>query len=120
MKKLLLGLVLLLFIGRSWAALSATDQWNVRNGGSDTNGGAFKAGATGTDLSLQAGPEWNVTAAVTNNSTTITSATAAFNATVVGNVAYVSGGTSSITAGWYEVANYTNATIIKVDSIGMQ
>lgn len=96
-------------------ALSASIVLEVQNGGSDTNGGGFKTGATGTDWSLQNGTQYSVTDGVTAGTTTITSATAAFGTDVVGNLIYVTGGTGSITAAWYEIVSRTNATTIVVD-----
>lgn len=97
-------------------ALSANTVWEVRGAtGSDTNGGGFVAGASGTDWSQQASPQYSVTDGVTAGTTTITSATASFGTDVVGNIMYVSGGTGSITAGWYQIASRTNSTTIVVD-----
>lgn len=56
-----------------------------------------------------------MTDGVTAGTTTITSATAAFGTDVVGNLIYVSGGTGSITAGWYQIVTRTNSTTITVD-----
>lgn len=96
-------------------ALSAAIVWEVRNGGSDTNGGGFKSGASGTDWTQQDAAQYSVTDGVTAGTTTITSATANFGTDVVGNVMYVQGGTGSVTAGWYEITARTNSTTITVD-----
>jgi hypothetical protein len=96
-------------------ALSALTLWEVRNGGNDTNGGGFVPGASGTDWSLQDAAQYSVTDAVTNGTTTITSATANFGTDVVGNILYVQGGTGSIAAGWYQIISRTNSTTIVVD-----
>lgn len=96
-------------------ALSNNICWEVRTTGSDTNGGGFKIGATGTDWSQQAAAQYSVVNGVTNGTTTITSATAAFGTDVVGNLIYVSGGTGAVTADWYEITARTNATTITVD-----
>lgn len=96
-------------------ALSSAVVWEVRNGGSDTNGGGFKAGASGTDWSQQDSAQYSVTDGVTAGTTTITSATANFGTDVVGNLIYVQGGTGSVTAGWYEITARTNSTTITVD-----
>jgi hypothetical protein len=96
-------------------ALSAAVVLEVRNGGSDTNGGGFKTGATGTDWSLQNAAQYSVTDGVTAGTTTITSATAAFGTDVVGNLIYVQGGTGSVVAGWYEITARGSATSITVD-----
>lgn len=97
-------------------ALNSAIVLEVRpNVGSDTNGGGFKVGASGTDWSLQTSPQYSVTDGVTAGTTTITSATANFGTDVVGNLIYVQGGTGSVTAGWYEITARTNSTTITVD-----
>ncbi len=96
------------------AASNAT-VFEVRPTGSDTNGGFWTVGATGTDWSQQAAAQYSVTDGVTAGTTTITSATAAFGVDVVGNGVYVQGGTGSVTAGWYQIISRTNATTIVVD-----
>ena len=96
-------------------AISGSTQWEVRNGGSDTNGGGFVAGASGVDYSQQTAPQYSVADGVANGTTTITSATANFGTDVVGNIMYVQGGTGSIAAGWYQVVSRTNSTTIVVD-----
>jgi hypothetical protein len=100
---------------RAFAALNAAIVFEVRTTGSDTNGGGFKTGASGTDWSQQNGTQYSVTDGVTAGTTTITSATANFGTDVVGNLIYVSGGTGSVTAGWYEITVRTNSTTITVD-----
>ena len=89
-------------------ALSASGVWEVRTAGNDTNGGGFKSGASGTDYSQQdakntAGNNISTTDAVSDGTTTITSATAAFTSAIVGNFIYLTGGTGSIAAQWREV-----------------
>lgn len=96
-------------------ALSAAVVLEVRNGGSDTNGGGFKKGASGTDWSQQTAAQYSVTDGVTNGTTTITSATANFGTDVVGNLISVSGGTGSVTQGWYEITARASTTSITVD-----
>lgn len=96
-------------------ALSALTVLEVRNGGSDTNGGGFVTGASGTNHSLQDAAQYAVTDGVTAGTTTITSATANFGTDVVGNIMYVQGGTGSVVAGWYQITARTNATTITVD-----
>lgn len=94
-------------------AIPANTVWEVRYDGDNTNGGGWVTGSSGTDYSQQAAAQWSVTDAVTNNTTTITSATANFNSSVVGNVLYiVVGGTA------YRryVTTYTNSTTIVVDA----
>ena len=96
-------------------ALSSAIVWEIRTTGSDTNGGGFKAGASGTDWSQQAAAQYSVTDGVTAGTTTITSATASFGTDVVGNLIYVAGGTGAVTGDWYEITARVNATTITVD-----
>lgn len=97
-------------------AVASTTVWEVRPAtGSDTNGGGFVPGSSGTDWSQQAAAQYAVTDGVTAGTTTITSATAAFGTDVVGNLIFVSGGTGSVTAAWYQIISRTNATTIVVD-----
>lgn len=96
-------------------ALSADTVWEVRSTGAATNGGGFVVGASGTDHSQQDAAQYSVTDAVTDGSTTITSATANFGADVVGNILYVQGGTGAIAAGWYQITVRNSATSITVD-----
>ena len=74
-------------------AITTTTVLEVQHGGSDTNGGGFDPTmAGGTDYSQTTSAHISVTDGVTNGTTTITSATAAFTSGVVGNLVYVSGG----------------------------
>lgn len=97
--------------------ISANTVLEVRLTGSDTNGGGFVTGASGTDWSLQNAAQYSVTDGVTNGTTTITSATAAFGTDVVGNLIYVTGGTGAVVAGWYEITARASATSITVDRV---
>lgn len=96
-------------------AISALTVFEVRLTGSDTNGGGFVTGASGTDWSQQDTAQYSVTDGVTAGTTTITSATANFGTDVVGNIMYVQGGTGSVVAGWYQIISRTNATTVVVD-----
>lgn len=101
-------------------ALSANTVFEVRVGGSDTNGGGWVTGSSasgGTDWSQQTSPQYSVADGVTNGSTVITSATAAFGTDVVGNIIYVQGGTGAVSSGWYQIIARTNATTITVDRL---
>lgn len=102
-------------------ALSANTVWEVRTAGNDTNGGGFVAGASGTDYSQQdskntAGSDISTTDAVANGTTTITSATANFGTTIVGNIVYFQGGTGSIAAVWRQVTARASTTSITIDA----
>lgn len=96
-------------------ALSANTVLEVRTTGADTNGGGFVTGAAGADWSQQDSPQYSVTDGVAAGTTTLTSLTANFGTDVVGNLIYVSGGTGSITAGWYQITARASATSITVD-----
>lgn len=102
-------------------ALSANSVVEVRTAGNDTNGGGFVTGAAGTDYSQQdakrtaTGADDSTTDAVAIGTTTITSATAVFGTTIVGNIVYLQGGTGSLAAGWYQVTARASTTSITVD-----
>lgn len=96
-------------------AVSNQTIWEVRSGGNDTNGGGFVSGASGTDFSQQTAAQISVTDAVAVGTTTVTSLTASFAASSVGNIIYLQGGTGSLAAGWYQVVSFTNSTTIVVD-----
>jgi len=127
MKKALLAILL---AARCFAALSANTAWEVRpTVGAATNGGGFVAAATGTDMSQydnknaaacsscqSATGNISTTDAVAAGTTTITSATANFSSAIVGNIVYFQGGTGTIAAQWRQVATYTNATTIVIDT----
>jgi hypothetical protein len=112
-----------------YAAISTNTVWEVRSVSSDTNGGGFVAGATGTDMSQfdnknaaacsscqSSTVNISTVDAVANGTTTITSATGNFSAAIVGNIIEFSGGTGSITAVWKQVTVFTNSTTITIDS----
>lgn len=128
MRRLALAALLALVPRLAGAALSPLTQWEIRTAGSTTSGGGFKAGATGTDLSQydnknaagcsscqSATENISTTDAVTAGTTTVTSATANFQASIVGNIIYLQGGTGSVAADWYEVTARGSATSITVD-----
>ncbi len=102
-------------------ALSLNTVFEVRGAsGNDTNGGGFVTGAAGSDYSQQGAKnsganDKSVTDGVTAGSTTVTSATANFGTTIVGNIIYISGGTGSITGGWYQVTARGSSSSITVD-----
>ena len=100
-------------------SLSSASVWEVRpTNGSDTNGGGFVAGASGTDFSQQnakntVGNNISTTDVVATGVATITSATASFTSAIVGNIIHLSG--SGLTTGWYQVATFTNSTTVILD-----
>lgn len=102
-------------------AFLADTVWEVRTAGNDTNGGAFTTSASGTDFSQQnakntVGSNISTTDVVGNGTTTITSATAAFTAAIVGNIIYLQGGSGSLVATRRRVVSITNGTTIVVDA----
>lgn len=101
-------------------ALAAATVWEVRTVGLDTNGGGFVAGATGTDYSQQnakntAGADISTVDAVAAGTTTITSATANFGTSIVGNIIYLAGGSGTITGVWRQVTARPSSTSITID-----
>jgi hypothetical protein len=96
-------------------ALSANSVFEVRTAGSDTNGGGFVTGASGTDFSQQnsknsVGSNISTTDIVAAGTTTLTSATMNGSAAMVGNIIYLQGGTGSLAAGWYQITAFTSNT----------
>src|SRR5436189_2326442 len=89
-------------------ALSNSIVWETRaSGASDSNGGGFKAGAAGTDRSMQnaahvAIDNATITTSITTNVITFTGATYTPTSADVGNVVQMLTGTN-VTAGFYEI-----------------
>lgn len=105
-------------------ALSANTVWEVRTAGNDANGGGFVTGASGSDWSQQDSKrtgadvtDISTTDLVATGVATVTSATANFATTIVGNIICLSGGTGSLTKGWYQVTTRNSATSIILDRI---
>lgn len=102
-------------------SVSSATTWEVRPSvGSNTNGGGFVTGASGTDYSQQnsknsGGNNGSTTDAVATGVATITSATASFTSAIVGNIIYLQGGTGSLAAGWYQVTVFNSSTSITLD-----
>lgn len=106
--------LLLCFSPLCHAALSVSTLWEVISAtGSNTNGGCFVSGASGVNYNKQAAPQYSTTSAVTNGTTLI--AWTAASADMVGNCAYVQGGSGSITAGWYQIQSASVGVSITVD-----
>lgn len=95
-------------------ALSAATVWEVRTTGTDTAGGGFVTGASGTDFSQQDAIQFAITTAVATSGSAVIAITNAA-ATMVGNIAWVQGGTGSITAGWYQILSVVVGVSITVD-----
>lgn len=94
-------------------ALSASTVWEVRTTGSDSNGGGFVTGASGTDFSQQTAAQFaltNVTTAAAN--AICLSASAA--ATMVGNICQIISGTN-FTTGFYQIISVVAGVSFTVD-----
>lgn len=94
-------------------ALSASTVWEVRNGGSDTNGGGFVTGSGGTDYSQQDAAQLSVADAACTGNTTVTSATGGFTAAMVGSIMYLSSG-----PGWFQITARTDTNTVTIDRNG--
>lgn len=82
--------------------LSANTHWDVRPAtGSDNNGGGFVQGATGTDYSQQASPQYALTGIASAGAGNVVLSAAAA-ADMVGNIAKVISGTN-FTTGFFEI-----------------
>jgi hypothetical protein len=99
-------------------ALSASIHWDVRTTGSDTNGGGFKNGATGTDYSQQDAAEVTYTDLVIGGTNTqLTSAAFPFTSAHVGNVINITSGTG-FTTGRYEVVSVASSIATMDRAVG--
>lgn len=95
-------------------ALAESIIFEIRPGaGADTNGAGFKPGASGTDYSKQNSAQYALTNGTTQGTTIILTTSAATD--MVGNVAYITGGTGSVAAGWYEITAASAGVSITVD-----
>jgi hypothetical protein len=96
-------------------SINATAVWRVRPGGNDANGAGYDSAISGagTDYSQQDSPQLSVTDAVTNGTTTVTSATGGFTAAMIGNACYLSG--TGVTSGYYFITARASSTSITVD-----
>ena len=107
-------IIAVVFALRLSAALPVATVWEVRpTVGADTNGGGFVTGSSGTDWTQQNAAQYALTNGVTNGTTTV--ATVSASADMVGNIAYIAGGTGSITAGWYQIVSQSTGVSITVD-----
>lgn len=108
-------------------AITPATVWEVRGpAGSPTNGAGFDASMGGVDMSVydnknaagcsscqSSTANLSTTDAVTNNTATVTSATASFTADLKGNTIYLSG--TGTTTGRYQVLSVNSPTSITVD-----
>lgn len=99
-------------------ALNAAQQWWVRAGGDQLNGGGFDAtiASAGTNYADQDAPQLTITDATTSGagSTTLTSATGGFTAAMIGNVFRIASGTNFQT-GYYAITARADANNITLD-----
>ncbi len=122
-----LSILFLLLSAPVWATISSSTVWEVRQNGSDTNGGGYVS--TGTDYSVNANKNasgcsacgsatdnLSTTDAVAAGTTTITSASANFQTSIIGNIIYLAGGTGSLTGTWRQVTARASTTSITVDA----
>lgn len=95
--------------------ISAAVVWEFRATASANmaNGGGFKAGASGTDWSLQDSPQYALTG-VTSSAANAVMLTASASNDMIGNIARVVSGTNA-TVGWYEITGCTPGVSITVD-----
>lgn len=96
-------------------ALLNTTAFDVRTTGADTNGGGYNTAAGTTDYSQQDSPQIALTDAVAVGTTTITSVSGLFTAAMVGNCAYMTGGTGPLASQIYQITAFTNTTTVTVD-----
>lgn len=114
-----LYLILILCSSVALAALPAATTWEIRPGvGNDNNGGAFVAGATGTDFSQQNAAQIAFTDLVIGATTTnLTSVLNPFGVTSPGNVIHITGG-AGCTTGWYSISSVATVTATMDRSVG--
>jgi hypothetical protein len=121
MKKLCLGfVVLLLCVSPAFAALPATAQFDVRTGGSDSNGGCFdpSVASPGTDFSQQNSAQVAFTDLVIGSTVTqLTSAANPFTSASVGNCINITAGTG-FTTGRYNVLSVASGVATMDRAVG--
>jgi hypothetical protein len=110
-----IGLLAVAFVAlRASGAIASGTIWEVRPTlGSDTNGGGWVPGSSGTDYSQQSSAQYALTNGVANGTTTV--GTASASADMVGNIAYIAGGTGSISGNWYQIISQITGVSITVD-----
>ncbi len=103
-------------------ALTAQQQWWVRTGGNELNGGGFDStiSGAGTNYADQDAPQLSLTDLTSTASTTVTSAAAGFTAQMVGNIIRLASATGSPVADsggsrYLCIVAYVSATQVTVD-----
>lgn len=94
-------------------ALSANSVFEVRTAGNDTNGGGFVTGASGTDYSQQNSAQYALTNGHYVSGSTILTASAS--ADMIGSIAYIAGGTGSMTGNWYQITGQSLGVSLTLD-----
>jgi len=109
----IVALLLVAMVSPLKAALNANTVFEIRTTGGNDHGGGFVTGASGTDYSQQADPQYDITNGdATGVGAVMTTATAAAN--MVGNIGYLVGGTHC-TVGWYEILSVVAGVSITLD-----
>ena len=99
-------------------ALNAAQQWWMRAGGLETNGGGFDAtiSGAGTNYADQDSPQLSITDLTSTNSTTATSALSTFTSQMVGNILRLASGTGT-TPAYYAIVAYVSASQVTLDRV---
>ena len=98
-------------------AVSGFTTWEVQTGGSDTNGGGFVEGSSGTDYSQQTSAQLSLSDGMCMGTTNLNSSTGGFTSAMVGNILYLYSSTS-MTAEWYEITAYVDTNNVTLDRSG--
>ena len=94
-------------------SLSASTVWEVRTTGSDTAGGGFVTGASGTDWSQQDSIKYALTSLTTAAANAII-LTSSASSDMVGNIIQITSGTN-FTTGFYQILSVSVGVSITVD-----
>lgn len=94
-------------------AIAATTIWEVRQTGSNTNGGGYNSAAGTTDYSQQDYPQLVFLDGKCTGTTALSSETGGFTAEMVGNVVYLANDSLR-----YQIATYTNPNQVTIDRNG--
>lgn len=98
-------------------AINAATNWYIRVNGNDTNGGGFDStiSGAGTNYADQDVAQLTITdGAAIQNSTTLTSITAAFTSSMIGNCITIASGTNFDT-GYYFIVGFNSSSSIILD-----
>lgn len=112
------ALVLFLIANSAWGAFEPRTSWEVRTGGSDSNGGGFFPHASGTDYSQQDAAQVAYTDIVIGGTTTqATSAATPFTTAMQGNVVNITAG-AGCTVQRAQITNVSGSTATFDKSLG--